>query len=260
MNINELKLKLNNNSFKDSILFFEKIDSTSTYCKENFKILNDKSVVIAKKQSLGRGKNNRSWKSPTGGLYFSILLKNNLPSQENIKLLPLVTSVAVFNALKSLNVSSSIKWPNDLLIEGKKLCGILVESKLSSSGIKYIVIGIGINVNSISSSVDDELNNIFISLKEKYKLDFSLESLLASIINNLDNLLQKLNNNKFNEILTTYRENCILIGKDVVLFNNNEKKDVKILDVSNDGSLKVLHRNEIEFINSGEFSIDKNFF
>lgn len=259
MNINELKLKLNNNSFKGSILFFEKIDSTSTYCKENFKTLNDKSIVIAKEQSLGRGKNNRTWKSPAGGLYFSILLKNNLPSQENVELLPLITSVAVFNALQSLNVNSSIKWPNDLLIEGKKLCGILVESKLSSSGIKYIVIGIGINVNSISSSIDNELNNMFVSLKEKYKADFSLESLLASIINNLDLLLEKLNNNKFDEILTTYRENCILLGKTVVLFNNNEEKEVKILDVSNDGTLKVLHKNKVEFINSGEFSIDKKY-
>lgn len=255
MNTNELKLKIHNENYKKSILFFDEITSTSTYCKDNYKILNDKSIIIAKKQTLGRGKNNRKWLSPSGGLYFSILLKDSLPPINSCQLIPLIVSVAVFEALKNFNVNCKIKWPNDLLINNKKICGILVESKVSSSGLNYLVIGIGLNVNSLSPN-DENLNGIFASLKEVYKTTFSLEDLLASIVNNLDNLLPKLDSN-LDSVLDTYKSNCLFLNEEVTLVNNNEKIQVKILDIATDGSLKILHNNKIRFINSGEFSIDK---
>lgn len=258
MNISELKSKIIDKSFKESINYFKEINSTNTYCKENFHILTDKTLIIAEKQTNGKGKNNRNWHSPKGGLYFSILLKNKNLSLENSSLLPLLTSVAIFNSLKEFNIKSSIKWPNDILIDKKKLSGILVESKISSKGFSYIVIGVGINVNSLLSSNEKDLNLIFTSLKEKFNKDFSLETLLASIINNFSLLFDELTNFGFKKILSIYKENCYLINKEVTLFNNNEEKLVKVLDINEVGALKVSYDDKIEFIKSGEFSISKN--
>lgn len=257
MNTNELKSKIRNENYKKSILFFEKIPSTNTYCKDNYKTLNDKSIIIAKEQTLGRGKNNRKWLSPSGGLYFSILLKDNLPHINSCQLIPLIVSVAVFETLRSFNVNCKIKWPNDLLVNNKKICGILVESKVSSSGLSYVVIGIGLNVNSLCPK-DESLDGIFTSLKEVYDMTFSLEDLLSSIINNLDNLLPKITSD-LNLLLNTYKANCLFLNEEVTLVNNNEEIQVKILDIAQDGSLKILHNDKIKFINSGEFSINKKF-
>ncbi|MGL5615838.1 MAG: biotin--[acetyl-CoA-carboxylase] ligase [Sarcina sp.] len=258
MNINLLKDKILFNNLKDSIVFFEEIDSTNNYCKENYESLNDNTVIIAKRQSNGRGKSNRPWHSPTGGLYFSILLKEKDLSLEYSSLLPLLTSVAIFNSLKELNIDASIKWPNDVLLDHKKLSGILVESKLNSKGFKYIIVGVGINVNSLNDSENPNLD-VFTSLKEKYNLDFSLELLLASILNNFQILYSKLSTEGFEDILAIYKENCPLIGKTLRLFNNNEERMVKVLDISSDGALEVLYNDKVELIHSGEFSIDKNY-
>ncbi|MGL5820091.1 MAG: biotin--[acetyl-CoA-carboxylase] ligase [Sarcina sp.] len=245
MNLKTLKNNLNHIN-TNNIIFFDTIDSTNLYCKENYKILNDKTIVLAKEQTSGKGKNNRKWFSPTGGIYLSYLLKN-LPKEPQI--IPLITSLAIIRALKPHKLSAKIKWPNDIIYNAKKLGGILVESKINSLSYEYIVIGIGLNLNSDVPS--KEVENKFISLKD---INLDREILVADIINQLDLLLS--DNVSLEYILTEYRKNCILIGRNVILYNENTQKRVDVIDVNNDGTLLVKDlTNNIFKITSGEFSI-----
>ena len=101
-------------------------------------------VVIAGKQRSGRGRLGRSWLSPDGGPATSIILR---PQANSLRLLPAIASVAVHNAAGKMGITTSIKWPNDVLISGKKVCGILIENGFTSGNLIYSIIGIGINVN-----------------------------------------------------------------------------------------------------------------
>lgn len=250
MDINLTKENINDANFKSSIIYYEKIDSTNTYCKNNYSKLADKSIVIAKTQTNGRGKNTRVWFSPDGGLYFSILLKDK---PKNANLLPLLTSIAIYNALKEFNINIKIKWPNDIIFDNKKLGGILVESKISATSKTYII-GIGLNIRSTLPSLD--IKDKFTSLNQFTKNLACTELILASIINSFSDLLKILDSNP-SELLSLYRLNCIILNKEVFLNSEKGSKKVFVLDINNDGSLKVkdLESDTIFDIYSGEFSI-----
>jgi len=101
-------------------------------------------AVIAGTQKSGRGRLGRTWFSPEGSLAMSLILR---PSAAGMRLLPAISSLAVFHALQNLGVAAKIKWPNDVLIRGKKVCGILIESRMEAGEIQFCIIGIGINVD-----------------------------------------------------------------------------------------------------------------
>ncbi|MGL4451911.1 MAG: biotin--[acetyl-CoA-carboxylase] ligase [Sarcina sp.] len=251
MNIQLLKENILDNKFKSSIIFYESIDSTNTYCKNNYSNLNDRSIIIAKEQTLGRGKNNRTWFSPKGGIYMSILLKD-LNHISKIEILPLVTSLAIVKALKYLNISAMIKWPNDIIVNNRKAGGILVESKIFNGGLNRLVIGIGLNISSTNSI--DELKNKFIALNDIITTLPSNEIIIANIINELNILLKE----DTTSILNEYMIYSILQNKTVNLISNDNKiTSVKVLGLNSDGSLKVQCLDSTKEFNiiSGEFSI-----
>ncbi|MGL5067311.1 MAG: biotin--[acetyl-CoA-carboxylase] ligase [Sarcina sp.] len=249
MNIHLIEEKIIDNKFKSSIIYYETIDSTNTYCKNNYSVLNNRSIIIAKNQTLGRGKNNRTWFSPLGGIYFSVLLKENL---DNIELVPLLTSLAIVKAFDKLNIKAMIKWPNDIILNNKKIGGILVESKFNKGEMGCLVVGIGLNIRSLLPSY--EIKNKFISLNEVITDIPSDEVIIANIINEFNSLLSK----PKLEILNDYKPFSILQDKTVNLVSDDESMtNVKVLDLNSDGSLKVQNLNTSEEFNifSGEFSI-----
>lgn len=251
MNIQLLKENILDNKFKSSIIFYESIDSTNTYCKNNYSKLNDKSIIIAKEQTLGRGKNNRTWFSPSGGIYMSLLIKD-LHSLKNIEILPLITSLAIVKALESLNIDAMIKWPNDIIVKNKKAGGILVESKVIHGSINCLIIGIGLNISS--ALPDKEIKNKFIALNEVSSDMLDKEIIIANIVNELNILLKE--NSK--DILKNYKKYSILQNKTVNLVSHESQMvQVKVLDINSDGTLKVEYldsKKQLDII-SGEFSI-----
>jgi BirA family biotin operon repressor/biotin-[acetyl-CoA-carboxylase] ligase len=120
-------------------------------------------AVIAGEQQSGRGRMGRSWLSPAGGLATSIILR---PSLAPVHLLPAVSSIAVLRTLANLGIKAGIKWPNDVLIEGKKVCGILIENGLEAGELRYSILGIGINVN-FNTSIYPEIADIATSISVK---------------------------------------------------------------------------------------------
>ncbi|HVQ24790.1 MAG TPA: biotin--[acetyl-CoA-carboxylase] ligase, partial [Planctomycetota bacterium] len=100
-------------------------------------------VVVGERQTGGRGREGRTWQSPKGGLYLSVLLR---PASERVSLIPLAAGIAVAEAVLEFGVRAELKWPNDVLVSGRKLAGILAEASSSGSGVEWVVLGVGVNV------------------------------------------------------------------------------------------------------------------
>jgi BirA family biotin operon repressor/biotin-[acetyl-CoA-carboxylase] ligase len=142
------------------IYYFDTIDSTQNFALElSHKPHENGSVIIAKKQTRGRGRLNRRWISPSGGIWLSILLRPNF-ELSHTSLFPMVTSLALAVAIeKTLKIKTELKWPNDLTINGKKVAGILIDASIESNKIDYLAIGVGINFKIKPSKITKLINN-----------------------------------------------------------------------------------------------------
>ena len=159
----DISLDINTKIIGKKILHFKTIDSTNHFARTLIKEeIDEGSIVVADIQTSGRGRNNRLWSSPIGGLWFSVILYPDISSKKGMTV-TMAASVSVADAIKkSFGLNTEIKWPNDILINGKKVCGILTEIETKNDRIFYSIVGIGINVNN---DLDSELENIATSLK-----------------------------------------------------------------------------------------------
>jgi len=131
----------------NKLFMFDSLESTNDYAKSIAHDATDGTVIVAGIQTRGKGRGENTWSSGPGGLYLSVLLKPDRPIQHTLPL-TLITALAVSRTLEGYEVSSSIKWPNDILVEGKKLAGILVEGASAGARLDHVIIGAGINLNN----------------------------------------------------------------------------------------------------------------
>jgi BirA family transcriptional regulator, biotin operon repressor / biotin---[acetyl-CoA-carboxylase] ligase len=150
-------------------------------------------AIIAGKQETGRGRMGRSWLSPEGGLATSIVLR---PPANALRLLPAIASLAVHYAIGTMGVTSSIKWPNDVLISGKKVCGILIENEFDAGNLVYSVIGIGINVN-FETTVFPEIADIATSLSVELGKEVSIAEVALNLYCEMENLYNRIDEPDF---------------------------------------------------------------
>lgn len=142
-------------------------------------------VVAAEEQRSGRGRLGRGWSSPKGGLWFSVLLRPPVAPPEAPKLM-LMAGVAVARALKKqVGFDARLKWPNDVLVQGKKLCGILADSR-SDGRLEYVILGIGINANFLVSALPAELRRTAITVREVLRKPVDRMALMRAILNELE--------------------------------------------------------------------------
>ncbi|MGC8820691.1 MAG: biotin--[acetyl-CoA-carboxylase] ligase [Fervidobacterium sp.] len=160
------------------------VDSTNEFLKKNYTSFHDGAVVVAIKQTAGKGRMGRTWYSPEGGLWYSVLFKPKI--HLNLQVYTKVFSIAIVEVLKKLKVKAYIKWPNDIYYNGKKLCGILPEAISVNNRVVAIIVGIGINVNN---DIPDELKDIAVSLKDIVKKKVKITYLLDEINKNAWNIL-----------------------------------------------------------------------
>lgn len=238
----------------DSICYCSLTESTNTDAKKIAKDSPNGTIVIAEEQKKGRGRMGRKWSSPKGcGLWFSIILKPDIPPYEAPKL-TLLTSVCVQEAIRNTaKISADIKWPNDILINGKKVCGILTEISAEMDAINYIIIGIGINVNN--DDFPTEIKNSATSLKLEKGEVIDRVTLLVNILESFECFYKKALNN-FDDILEIWRKNCCNLGKPVKIIGKNESFEGIAINVDEDGSLLVKRENgNIEKVLSGDISL-----
>ncbi|MGZ9584073.1 biotin--[acetyl-CoA-carboxylase] ligase [Paenibacillus marinisediminis] len=175
-------------------------------------------LVIAEEQVSGRGRQGRSWFSPPGkGIWMSMVMKPRIPLQFTPHL-TLLTAVAVCRAIKRVvNVPIGIKWPNDLLIENRKVCGILLESSAEDERLVNVIAGIGIDVNIDERDYPEHLLDIATSLKREAGHEIDRATLLAEILLEWEQLYKLYEEQGFGPIRTIWEANSVMIGRHVQL-------------------------------------------
>jgi BirA family biotin operon repressor/biotin-[acetyl-CoA-carboxylase] ligase len=258
MNVKQLRTVLSSKFFGKEIIYFETIDSTNTFAKklaEEGKA--DGTIVIADEQTKGRGRFARSWISDKEkNLTFSIILRPKI-SIERIGLLPFVFATAITKTLKdNYQINAETKWPNDILLNGKKLCGMLLESSFHSERIDYIIVGIGLNVNQ--ETFPDELQQTATSLYIETEHERNREELLSNILLQCEKEYVSFCGNESNEILAEWKTFSSMFGKEISVRKNGNVLNGIAMDISSGGELLVNVNDNVMKFNSGDVTIVHN--
>lgn len=245
---------LDTNFIGQNIIHFETIDSTNDYAKQVASNHVDGTVIISEEQTKGRGRLGRQFQSNINeGIWMTIILKPEiLPTQAPF--ITLIAGASIAKALNDLGVNTSIKWPNDVILNGKKLCGILTELSAEIDRVNHIILGIGINVKTME--FDSEISQVATSLhKEGYKL--SRVDIVRGILSQLEKLYTDyIESDSKEETLKICRQYSAVIGKEVYTLKGGDRELVKCLDINEDGNLIVEKEDKsIKEIMSGEISI-----
>jgi BirA family biotin operon repressor/biotin-[acetyl-CoA-carboxylase] ligase len=208
-------------------------------------------AVIAGMQQSGRGRLGRSWLSPEGGLATSIILR---PDMSDLPLLPAITALAVFRTIRALGIEAGIKWPNDILIGGRKVCGILIEHGLNEGVIRYSIVGIGININ-FDTAQYPEIAGFATSLSVELGHELPVGQVALRLYRELE--VMYLRRREPDSILTEWAANMITIGKQVkVKLANGDIEGIAeginrsgyLLLRKDDGSLQEIMAGDVSLI------------
>lgn len=232
----EVKNGLNTKVVGCNILYFESIDSTNIYGKKLAeKQVDEGAVIVSEMQTLGRGRKNRFWDSPKSGLWFSIVLYPNIPPYSGM-IITMAVSASIAQAVKDVvGVECVIKWPNDLLIKNKKVCGVLTELDAELDRINYTVVGIGINVNN---SIKKDLQDIATSLRfENDNKHVSRVDLLRSILQNLDENYYYVKKGNYQFIRDLWKSYANIIGRSIKVENDDDSIIGVVVDIDDSGCL-----------------------
>ena len=236
------------------IIPFQSIDSTNSYLKENFKSLAEGDVCFSLHQTGGKGRRGRVWQDEGKDLLFSILFLEGL--NEKLALaLPLLSGAAVAQTLVGLGFDPKIKWPNDVLLNDKKCCGILVEG-VSETSIDAIISGIGINLNE--DSFPEDIAYKATSLHIQSGLAYDPKEVLSLFLKEFDELYEDYKRGG-KRYLTLIRERFYLLGKEVYLNYHNENLSGTVEGIDDEGSLLLNDGKRVHHLISGEVSLEKTY-
>ncbi len=178
-----IKNELHTDFVGREIYHFKEVTSTNDIAKElAIKGAKEGTIVIAETQSRGRGRMTRKWISPEGGIWFSIVLRPKVEPKETLKLNLRVATVAAKVINSMFKLRADVKWPNDIIINGKKVCGILTEMSTRGDTVDFVIIGIGINANISLHSFPKHLRKSLTSLRKELKKDVDREKLLTALL------------------------------------------------------------------------------
>ena len=240
-------------SKSDRLIVLDTVDSTNNYAKELARQgAIHGTAVIADGQTAGRGRMGRNFASAKGlGLYCSVILRPNLPPDRLMNLTIQAAEAARRAVLEVFGIHAGIKWINDLVYDGRKLCGILTELGFSDGQPNYAVVGIGINCNQLAEDFPPEVAAIATSIRQILGREVDRAPLAAALLRQLEQALQA-----DETWLDSYRANCITIGQDVQLLRNGTVRQAHAYGMDDQGALLVtLSDGTQERIFSGEVSV-----
>lgn len=239
---NELLIGLETNCLGKRIVFKESVESTQKEAHQIAEEAEEGTLVIAEEQTEGRGRMARPWQSPKyTGIWMSIILKPELPPVKAPQF-TLITAVAVTEAIRdTTGVMPSIKWPNDLLLNGKKITGILTELQADSDHIRSIIIGIGVNVNQ--REFPEELADIATSIAIEKGETVSRAKIVQAIMKNLEMYYDEYMMNGFSHIKEKWETYAISIGRHIIARTVTGTIRGKALGITDEGVLKLEDEN-----------------
>lgn len=214
LSVDKIENLLETKTMGRNLVSFEELDSTNTFCRIHGQEYPDGTLVLADNQTAGKGSRGRSWESPAGvSIYMSLILKPDMQPVYAPRL-TLVMAHSVARVLRSLGVKAEIKWPNDLVVDGRKLVGILTEMNADGQGIQQVIVGIGINV--LTREFPEELHHRATSLLMATGKTFSREELIALVTNAFEEDYGKfLETCDLSQLLEQYIQLSATVGKEV---------------------------------------------
>lgn len=229
-----------------NILYFETLDSTQTYLKQHFNDLDDQTVVTADTQTAGHGRFDRRWDSQPGGLYFSVLLK---PTKTNfLANVTQLMALCVCQAAEKYGLQPNLKWPNDVQVSGKKLCGILSEAIAQNGQIACLIVGAGINVAQKDLS---HVGQPAVSLRE-LGVHVAKEDFLQTLLDLFFQLYPAVMAEGFPIMRPAYLERFPFLGKQIAVKNGTSVLSGIVHDLSPRGTLLLQTKNGLQEILIGD--------
>jgi len=239
------------------VYYFEEIDSTQNFAQN---IAADKkengTIIIAEKQTSGRGRLDRKWTSPKGGIWFSLIIHPKFDVSSST-LIPILSAVALSKSIKSvLDIETEVKWPNDITMNGKKVAGVLVDASFQTNSIDYLILGIGINFDIDAKKLEKRLTKTpnfygIDSLREKEDKT-PPKKLLKEFLLQFEKNLFQLDKGEKSKIIKEWTKRAAGIGKKITINTSNGKISGISQGIDNDGALKIKTRNEIKKIYVGD--------
>jgi len=256
LTIDEIKTKIHGIIGRE-ILFFETVSSTNTVALELAEKATEGTVVLADSQDKGRGRLGRTWISPSGvNIYMSIILRPQIKPKDG-SLITIMSAVACAEAIRNVTgVKITTKWPNDLMINNKKVGGILTELKTQQQKITSAIVGIGINVNIDVREFPEEMKQTATSLKNEAGVSYSREPIVAEILNEMDRWYKTLTTLEKEAILQAWKNLTSTLGRKVMIITPQETLTGTAEAIDNEGMLIVrLPSGKSKRINSGDLKI-----
>lgn len=257
MVVKKVKEELKTHLIGRTVHYFQRITSTNDLAKE-FASLGAKegTVIVAEIQTSGKGRLGREWASPKGGIWLSTILRPKLSVEDSPKL-TLMASLAVARTINQLfKLKAEVKWPNDVLINGKKVCGILTEANTKGRIVNFVVIGIGVNANVELDSLPKEVRKIATSLKHELNREINRERFLSILLEKMEHYYFMLTKGKSSQILKKWKNLCGFLGSYIEVTSLKEKIEGIAMDVDENGALIVRLRNgTLKRILSGDVTL-----
>lgn len=238
IDLNKLLEGLDTKRVGKSIFFKRSVASTNSWARRFARFgACDGTVFLAESQTAGRGRLKRKWVSPAGGLWFSVVFRSKLKLAEAFGLV-FVASLTVAEVLEELyGLKTQVKWPNDVLVDSKKVCGILAETKSDGESVEYVVVGIGINASFGVKFLPEDLWKIATSLEDELGRKIELELLLKALLERLERLCGVFFEKGFCVVLDEWKKYAGFLGCQVDVVSMDERLTGLALDVDSGGSL-----------------------
>ena len=243
------------------VYYFEEIDSTQNFAEQI--ALDEKengTIVIAEKQTAGKGRLDRKWTSPKGGIWFSLIIHPKFDVSTST-LVPIAGAVALAKAIKNtLNIDVSVKWPNDITLNGKKVAGMLVDASFQANNIDYLILGIGINFDIDAKKIEKRLSKSanFYGVNSLRKKDDSTppKILLREFLVQFEKILIQLNKGEKAKIVKEWTKKADKIGKKISINTSDGKISGVAQGIDKDGALKLKTSKGIKKIFVGDVVLE----
>jgi BirA family biotin operon repressor/biotin-[acetyl-CoA-carboxylase] ligase len=264
LNSFEIKYGLDTSVIGKDVIYLDSVDSTNDHAKKLAdEGADDGTVVIAGRQTKGRGRLGRSWESEEGcGIYLSVILKPDAQPR-NMQLITVAAAAAAVSAIeRSTGLKTLIKWPNDIVIDGRKVCGILTEMNTELDRVNYIILGIGINYSHAPENFSSELSDKAVSLLTcASERGLALPEngrlmLVRDLLEELDKIYIEVAEGRGGQILHSWKKNTATLGKEVRVVYRGTQYEGTAIDITGDAGLVVrLQDGSTMEITSGEVSV-----
>ena len=239
LSVNRLCENLGAGSFGRSILFTRETESTNKLAKKLAASgAAEGTVVVAGTQTKGRGRLCRKWSSPPGGLWFSVVLRPRMRHSETVGIV-FAAGLGVAQVLRGLwGLEAETKWPNDVLVNGRKICGILAEARTVNGGIDFVVVGVGINANfEVEKALPKELHDAAASIEGELGKKVSLEALLGAVLGRLEENCRILQKVGLAPVLAEWKKYAAFLGQEVEVATQTAETRGVAVDVDSEGML-----------------------